>query len=464
MAAPRTRFSPSPTGYFHIGGARTALFNWLYARHYQGTFILRIEDTDIERSQQLYEEDILASLQWLGLTWDEGPYRQSQRLDTYEFYARELVNRGAAYYCDCRPEVLEQHRQEALARKEKPRYHGRCRDRGLTAGPDRALRFRCPQQGTTHWHDLTKGPIAFDNAELDDLVLVRADGVPTYNFAVVVDDITMNISHVIRGDDHVPNTPRQILIYEALGAKLPQFAHIPMILGPDRAKLSKRHGAPSVMDYKRMGYLPDAMVNFLARLGWSHGDQEIFSREELIRSFTLEHVGKAPSIFDTEKLSWLNGHYLRETPAAVLAPLLQEFLAQIDIHTEVSDRLVKIVHTLQPRAHTLADMAAQARFYFQAPHSYEEKAAAKFLTPASKPILQTISDRLARLSTWTEAEVNALFQEVQQESGRKMKEIAQAVRLALTGRSASPGLFEIMVILGPEEVHRRLQAAMEACR
>lgn len=464
MTAPRTRFSPSPTGYFHIGGARTALFNWLFARHYQGVFILRIEDTDIERSQKVYEEDILASLQWLGLAWDEGPYRQSQRLDTYEFYARELVNRGAAYYCDCPPEVLEQLRQEALAKKEKPRYHGRCRDRGLTAGPNRALRFRCPRQGVTHWHDLTKGPLAFDNAELDDLVLVRADGVPTYNFAVVVDDITMNISHVIRGDDHVPNTPRQILIYEALRAKLPQFAHIPMILGPDRAKLSKRHGAPSVMDYKRMGYLPAAMVNFLARLGWSHGDQEVFSKEELIQHFTLEHVGKAASIFDTEKLSWLNGHYLRQTPAGELAPLFQEFLAQAGIQIESPDHLDKIIRTLQPRAHTLADMAEQARFYFQAPQSYEEKAATKFLTPAIKPILQIIAERLSHLAPFTEEAVNTLFQEVQQESGKKMKEIAQAIRLALTGRSASPGLFEVMEILGAQEVHRRLQSAINACR
>lgn len=464
MAAPRTRFSPSPTGYFHIGGARTALFNWLFARHYEGIFILRIEDTDSERSKKVYEDDILASLQWLGLDWDEGPYYQSQRLDTYEFYARELVNRGAAYYCDCPPEVLEQQRQEALARKEKPRYDGRCRERGLGPGPHRALRFRCPREGATHWHDLTKGSIAFDNAELDDLVLVRADGIPTYNFAVVVDDITMHISHVIRGDDHIPNTPRQILIYEALGAALPQFAHIPMILGPDRAKLSKRHGAPSVLDYRRMGYLPAAMVNFLARLGWAHGDQEIFTREELIRSFSLEHVGKAAGIFDTEKLSWLNGHYLRKTAVGTLAPLLQEFLAQIGIHTEVSERLIKIVRTLQPRAHTLADMAEQARFYFQDPRPYEEKAAAKFLTPAIKPVLQSVLDRLGQLPAFTEEAVNGIFQEVQQQSGKKMKEIAQAVRLALTGRTASPGLYEIMEILGAEEVQQRLQAAMHACR
>jgi glutamyl-tRNA synthetase len=464
MAVPRTRFSPSPTGYFHIGGARTALFNWLYARHHEGIFILRIEDTDVERSQKIYEDDIIGSLQWLGLDWDEGPYRQSERLATYKFYAQELLARGAAYYCNCQPEALEKQREEAKARGDKPRYNGHCRERGLKPGPDTALRFRGPLEGVTHWHDLTKGAIAFDHAELDDLVIVRADGVPTYNFAVVVDDITMEITHVIRGDDHIPNTPRQILIYEALGAKLPQFAHIPMILGPDRAKLSKRHGAPSVLDYRAMGYLPGAMVNFLARLGWSHGDQEIFSREEMIRAFTLEHVGKAAGIFDTEKLSWLNGHYLRETPVAELAPLLQEFLQKINLPAADLTHLAKVAQTLQPRSHTLADMAEQARFYFQDPRPYEEKAALKFLTAQIKPILETISTRLEALPVWTEEAVNQCFKEIQQESGLKMKEIAQAIRLALTGRTASPGLLEIMQILGRPEVQRRLQAAMSACR
>ncbi len=463
MTVFRTRFSPSPTGYFHIGGARTALFNWLFARHHQAVFILRIEDTDLERSQKIYEDDILASLQWLGLDWDEGPYHQSERLETYKFYARELLNRGAAYYCDCPPEELEKQREEAKARGDKPRYIGRCRERGLKPGPDTALRFRSPLKGTTHWDDLTRGPIAFDNTELDDLVIVRADGVPTYNFAVVVDDITMAITHVIRGDDHIPNTPRQILIYEALGAPLPHFAHIPMILGPDRAKLSKRHGAPSVMDYRRMGFLPEAVVNFLARLGWSHGDQEIFNQEELIRYFSLEHVGKAASIFDTEKLSWFNGHYLREKPTTELAPLLQEFLEKIDIQVTDLNQLVKVVKTMQPRSHTLADMAEQARFYFQDPRPYEEKAAQKFLTVRIKPVLETISTRLAALPVWTEESVNQGFKEIQQETGLKMKEIAQAVRLALTGRTASPGLFEIMEILGREEVQRRLQTARDAC-
>ncbi len=463
MTVFRTRFSPSPTGYFHIGGARTALFNWLFARHHQAIFILRIEDTDLERSQKIYEDDILASLQWLGLDWDEGPYHQSERLETYNFYARELLNRGSAYYCDCPPEELEKQREQAKARGDKPRYNGRCRERGLKAGPDTALRFRSPLEGIIHWDDLTRGPIAFDNTELDDLVIVRADGIPTYNFAVVVDDITMAITHVIRGDDHIPNTPRQILIYEALGAPLPHFAHIPMILGPDRAKLSKRHGAPSVMDYRGMGFLPEAVVNFLARLGWSHGDQEIFSQEELVRNFSLEHVGKAASIFDTEKLSWLNGHYLREKPATELAPLLQEFLEKSAIQVTDLDQLVKVVKTMQPRSHTLADMAEQARFYFQDPRPYEEKAAQKFLTASIKPVLETIGNRLAGLAVWTEEAVNLNFKEIQQETGLKMKEIAQAVRLALTGRTASPGLFEIMEILGREEVQRRLQAARAAC-
>ncbi len=273
----------------------------------------------------------------------------------------------------------------------------------------------------------------------------------------------MEITHVIRGDDHIPNTPRQLLIYEALGATLPQFAHIPMILGPDRAKLSKRHGAPSVLDYRSMGYLPGAMVNFLARLGWSHGDQEIFSQEELIRFFSLDHVGKAASIFDTDKLSWLNGHYLRETPAAELAPLLQEFLQKIDIQAADLVYLAKVARTLQPRSHTLADMAEQARFYFHDPRPYEEKAAKKFLTVQIQPVIRTVSARLAALPVLTEEAVNQCFKEIQQESGLKMKEIAQAVRLALTGRTASPGLFEIMEILGEVEVQQRLEAAMSAC-
>lgn len=463
MSQVRTRFSPSPTGYLHLGGARTALFNWLFARHHQGVFILRIEDTDLERSDLKYETDILESLNWLGLHWDEGPYRQSERLETYRHYIQELLNRGAAYYCQCRPEELEARRQAAKARGESPRYDGHCRDLNLPPGPDRAIRFRCPREGVTHWHDLTRGPIAFNNQELDDLVLMRADGVPTYNFAVVIDDLTMEITHVIRGDDHISNTPRQLLLYQALGAAPPQFAHIPMILGPDRAKLSKRHGALSVLAYRDLGYLPEAMVNFLARLGWSHGDQEIFSREELIHYFSLEQVGKAAGVFDQEKLKWLNGHYLRERSAEDLAAQLPQFLQLLGVTTAVDSRLVKIVRTLQPRVQTLAEMAEQARFYFTDPRPYEEKGAKKYFTALVRPCLAQICDCLQGLPELTEEAVNQCFYRVQQEAGLKMRDLAQAVRLALTGRTASPGLFEIIEILGVEEVCQRLQAAQAAC-
>ena len=316
MSEVRTRFSPSPTGALHLGGAHTALFNWLIARHYQGTFILRIEDTDQERSQEKFVTEILAAMTWLGLDWDEGPYRQSERLPIYHDYINRLLASGAAYYCNCPPQELEARRQAALARGEKPKYDGHCRELNLPAGPDTAVRFKTHHTGVTHWDDQIKGPIAFDNQELDDLVLQRADGIPTYNFAVVVDDITMAVTHVIRGEDHIPNTPRQLLIYEALGVAPPLFAHMPLMLGKDRAKLSKRHGALSAMAYRDQGFLPQALVNYLARLGWSHGDQEIFSREELIKFFTLDHVTKSPGVFDEEKLLWLNSHYLKEMPAA----------------------------------------------------------------------------------------------------------------------------------------------------
>ncbi len=460
MTVVRTRFSPSPTGFLHLGGARTALFNWLFARHHGGLFILRIEDTDVARSEARFEDDILRGLEWLGLYWDEGPYRQSERQETYREFAAKLVAQGSAYYCDCPPEDLERRRQEALAKGEKPRYDGHCRDRGLGPGPRRAVRFRGPREGVTHWDDLTRGPIAFDHGELDDLVLVRADGVPTYNFAVVVDDITMAVSHVIRGDDHIPNTPRQILIYEALGVKPPHFAHIPMILGPDKGKLSKRHGALSLLAYREMGFLPQAMMNFLARLGWSHGDQEIFSQGELVKYFSLEHVGKAAGVFDVDKLKWLNGHYIRETATVDLAGLLPEFLTQAGIDPAGGPDLVQVVETLQPRAHTLAEMAEMARFYFEAPATYEEKGAKKFLTAAAKPALEEIIARLEHLPELSEAAVNGVFAEVQQATGLKMLLLAQPVRLALTGKTASPGIVEIMAVLGKAEVLKRLRQVM----
>lgn len=461
MAMVRTRFSPSPTGFLHVGGARTALFNWLFARHNQGIFILRIEDTDVARSEGRFEEDILAGLKWLGMDWDEGPFRQSERLQSYRDFIQRLLAGGAAFYCNCPAEELEKKRQLALERGQKPRYDGHCRDRGLKPGPDTVVRFRCPQQGATFWKDLTKGSISFANNELDDLVLIRADGIPTYNFAVVVDDITMQITHVIRGDDHIPNTPRQILLYQALEAPLPQFAHIPMILGPDKAKLSKRHGALSVLAYQEMGFLPAALVNFLARLGWSHGDQEIFSPEELIRFFSLEHVGKAAGVFDLEKLKWLNGHYIRETDDQELARNLGEFLDRINIQAADLDYLTRVVSTLKARSQTLVEMAQAARFYYKGPLPYDDKGAQKFLTTTTKPILEEISTRLEALPEWSEEQVNELFKELQKKTGLKMVALAQPVRMALTGKTASPGLFEIMDILGMEEVLRRLAAAGE---
>jgi glutamyl-tRNA synthetase len=461
MSQVRTRFSPSPTGSLHLGGAHTALFNWLISRHHQGIFILRIEDTDKERSQERYVQEILESLEWLGLAWDEGPYRQSARLPIYQEFIHRLLELGAAYYCDCDPGELEVRRKTALVRGDKPRYNGHCRDRGLKGGPNTAVRFRTPPTGTTSWRDLIKGPIAFDHQELDDLVLARADGIPTYNFAVVVDDITMQVTHVIRGDDHVPNTPRQLLIYEALKAAPPLFAHMPLMLGRDRAKLSKRHGALPVLAYRDQGFLPYTLVNYLARLGWSHGDQEIFTREELIQYFTLEQVGKAAGVFDEEKLLWLNSHYLKEMPTPVLAQALTPFLVPLGIRPPDLHYLTQVVGTLNARSKTLVEMATASLFYFMDPRPYEEKAAQKFLTPESAPLLQEIARRLEGLPEISEDRLNQLFHDLTVELGCKMVNLAQPVRVALTGKTASPGLFEIMSILGKDETLLRIRHAIK---
>jgi glutamyl-tRNA synthetase len=461
MSEVRTRFSPSPTGALHLGGAHTALFNWLIARHYQGTFILRIEDTDQERSQEKFVTEILEAMSWLGLDWDEGPYRQSERLPIYHDYIKRLLTSGAAYCCNCPPQDLEARRQAALARGEKPKYDGHCRELNLPAGPDTAVRFKTHHTGVTHWDDQIKGPIAFDNQELDDLVLQRGDGIPTYNFAVVVDDITMAVTHVIRGEDHIPNTPRQLLIYEALGFTPPLFAHMPLMLGKDRAKLSKRHGALAAMAYRDQGFLPQSLVNYLARLGWSHGDQEIFSREELITFFSLNHVTKSPGVYDEEKLLWLNSHYIKEMPAAELARELTPFLATQGITGPDQAYLSRVVPTLSARCKTLVEMAAAARFYFLDPRPYEKKAAAKFLTPAAAPTLKEIATRLANLSDPSEEAVNRLFTDLAQATGQKMASLAQPVRVALTGKTASPGLYEIIHILGREEALRRINHGIE---
>lgn len=456
-----TRFPPSPTGYLHIGGARTALFNWLFARSRGGRFILRIEDTDVERSTEDSVKAILDALEWLDLSWDEGPYFQTARLDVYRDYAEKLVRSGHAYWCECSPEELEVRRIAAMAEGRKPKYEGTCRSKGLGPGPDRVLRFRSPDSGTTVLGDIIKGPIVFDNSELDDLVIMKSDGIATYNFAVVVDDITMGITHVIRGDDHVNNTPRQILIYRALGAKLPVFGHVPMIHGEDRSPLSKRHGATSVIEYKKMGFLPEALVNCLVRLGWSHGDQEIFSRSELIKKFSLENVGKSPSIFTMEKLLWLNAHYIKEKRPEELVGLLRPFLVQRSYPDKPDAYIAGVIHTLQPRSHTLAEMADAARFYFADEIEFDPDAAGQFLTTGMKGVFNRLVSELSKLETFDEMGLESVFRKIAEDLGWKLGKIAQPVRVALTGTTKSPGLFEIMQILGKQTVLKRIQRAGE---
>ena len=460
MPEVRTRFSPSPSGSLHLGGAHTALFNWLIARHSGGAFILRIEDTDKERSQKEFVQEILEVLAWLGLDWDEGPFRQSERLNVYREYIDRLLARGAAYYCDCSPEDLRARREAALARGGKPKYDGRCRNRGLKPGPHTVVRFRGPDIGVTRWDDLIKGPITFDNRELDDLVVLRGDGIPTYNFAVVVDDISMMITDIIRGEDHIPNTPRQILIYQALGADLPRFAHMPLLLAPDRGKLSKRRGARSVLEYRQQGFLPQALMNYLARLGWSHGDQEVFTREELIQYFSLEHATTSPGIFDEEKLKWINSQHLMALSSLRLAQELAPFLTRLGIELPDQEYLPRVAATLAARCRTLVEMAEAARFYFEDPSAYEEKGAKKFLNTENLPALREVARRLEGLPGFSETALHQLFDDLAAATGLSMGNLAQPVRLALTGRTASPGLYEIIDILGKPVTLRRIAQAI----
>jgi len=465
-----TRFPPSPTGYLHIGGARTALFNWLFTRNRGGKFILRIEDTDVERSTEQSVKAILDAMEWLDLTWDEGPYFQTKRLDVYSEYAKKLVNSGHAYWCQCSPHELEIRRSAAMAEGRKPKYEGTCRTKGLGPGPKRVLRFRSPDSGTTLLRDIIKGPIAFDNSELDDLVIVKSDGIATYNFAVVVDDITMGVTHVIRGDDHVNNTPRQILIYKALGAKLPEFGHVPMIHGEDRSPLSKRHGATSVMEYKDMGFLPEALLNCLVRLGWSCGDQEIFSRSEMIEKFTLENVGKSPSIFTMEKLLWLNAHYIKEkSPEELVAPL-RPLLVQRHYPDKPDAYIAGAVRTLQARSHTLVEMADAMRFYMVDEIEFDPDAAGKFLTLEMREVFVWLISELSELDIFDEKGLETVFRKIAQDLAMKLGKaaqpvklgkVAQPVRVALTGATISPGLFEIIEVLGKQTVLERLRKGLE---
>ena len=457
-----TRFAPSPTGYLHIGGARTAIFNWLLARHFGGKFLLRIEDTDLARSQSDMTQSILDAMAWLGLDHDGEITYQSQRFDIYNEYIDKLLDTGHAYWCSCTPDEVETMREEARQKGLKPKYSGRCREAGLGPGPGRVVRLKAPVTGATVVHDMVKGSVSIDNAEMDDMVLRRGDGSPTYNMAVVVDDATMGVTHIIRGDDHLNNTPRQILIYKALGFELPRFGHVPMILGPDKKKLSKRHGATAVMEYETEGFLPEAMLNGLVRLGWAHGDQEIFSREELVELFTADNLGSSAAVFDKAKLLWLNAHYIKESPAARLAVIVNAFLERRG-HADLDlDYLAHIVPLLQPRAQTMEEMAQKAECFVVADAAleYDTAAVKKFFTDDVRGHLARLREILAGLCCFNQASMEAAVQGYLDERELKFKLIAQPLRVAITGATASPGLFETMEVMGRDRVLTRLDRAL----
>jgi glutamyl-tRNA synthetase len=466
MTQVRVRFAPSPTGFLHIGGVRTALFNWLFARQQQGVFILRIEDTDQSRSTDESIEAILEGMKWVGLDWDEGPFRQTERMELYRNHAMALLDAGQAYWCVCKADELDARRKEAEAKGQSPRYDGRCRHLAITRPTeDAALRFKAPQQGQTVVDDLIKGTVVFDNQVLDDLIILRSNGYPTYNFSVVVDDALMGITHVIRGDDHLTNTPRQVPIFEALGFPVPLFGHLPMILGSDKSRLSKRHGATSIMAYKEMGYLPQAMVNYLVRLGWSHGDQEIFTRHELIDKFAWKNVQTSPAVFNPEKLLWINAEYIKASPpdavAEALLPLLQAAGLGEQVKAVSVSWLAELVVLVKERAKTLVEMVDWVRPYFGQAVTLEEEAAKKFLTPAIAPVLEKLLARFESSITFSKQEWERIFKALVESEGLKMGQLAQPVRVALTGRTASPGLFEVMEVLGRDRTLFRLREAVK---
>jgi glutamyl-tRNA synthetase len=460
----RTRFAPSPTGQLHIGGARTALFNWLFARHHNGTFILRIEDTDRERSKDEYTRGILDGLAWLGITHDEEPIFQSRRMEIYKEHALRLLTAGHAYKCYCTHEELEERKKEALKTGRKPSYDRTCRDKKHEPPHDRpfVIRFKTPLSGTVSFEDLVRGEITFQCEELDDLIIVRTDLSPTYNFTVVVDDALMGISHIIRGDDHINNTPRQIVMYEALNFPVPQFAHVPLIHGKDRARLSKRHGATALLEYRDFGFLPEALVNYLARLGWAHGDEEIFSKEELVEKFDLANVGKSPAIFDMDKLLWLNDHYMKTLPVEVIAERLKPFIIALGHPPFDPAKLAPIIHNLRGRAKTLKEMAQMADFFFADEIEYEPSARDKFLTPQTKPILERFLSDFRTLAGTDETGQKSMIETIAQEHEKKLVDIIQPIRVALSGKTASPGIFEVIGILGRDVVEKRIERAISS--
>ena len=454
-----TRFPPSPTGFLHIGGARTALFNWLYARKTSGTFVLRIEDTDTVRSTQESVDAILDAMNWLGMDWDQGPFFQTQRHDIYNEYIDKLVESGHAYHCDCTKEEVDAMREEAKSKGLKPMYNGKCRNRGLKRGENTVVRLKTPDTGVTIVDDIVKGSTAFQNSEIDDFIIQRSNGVAMYNLAVVIDDITMKVNTIVRGDDHLINTPKQILIYQALGADLPVFGHVPMVLGSDKTRLSKRHGAMSVEEYRKMGFLPDAVINYLVRLGWSHGDQEFFTREELIEKFDLEHLGKSPSMFDTDKLMSLNAKHIQAKPLAQLGEALIPYLADLGIEASNDAFTQGVIQTLQPRSKTLVEMAEAARFYYADKIEFEAKSVKKIFKPETADLLDQCAQALGDLAEFTQEAQEEIFKKIMEERGLGFGKIAQPLRVAVTGTTVSPGIFEMFIALGQETTVSRIKKA-----
>lgn len=458
----KTRFAPSPTGYLHIGGARTALFSWAFARKQGGKFVLRIEDTDRERSTQTSVQAILDGLAWLGLDYDEGPYYQMQRLDRYREVAEQLLKQGLAYHCYASREELDVLREQQRAAGLKPRYDGRWRDSRQTppAGVTPVVRLKTPLEGYVTFHDLVKGKITVANHELDDLVLMRGDGTPTYNFGVVIDDLDMGITHVIRGDDHVNNTPRQINILKALGASIPQYVHVPMILGADGERLSKRHGAVSVLHYRDQGYLPEALFNYLARLGWSHGDEEIFSREQLIEWFDLSAISHSPARFNEEKLLWLNGHYLKVADDERLVSLLLPFLQERACRVDNADALPKIVNLLKERVNTLAELADAAIYFFRAIDPPQVLKTEHF-KPEIRPVMVELLDRFDAID-WQSESIHAAIKQVVAHHGLKFPAVAMPLRLMVTGEIKTPAIDAVLALLGKTETLRRMRQQLES--
>jgi len=457
----RTRFAPSPTGYLHVGGARTALFSWLYARRHGGTFVLRIEDTDLERSTAESVNAILEGMTWLGLEYDEGPFYQTERFEHYEAAIQKLMDDGVAYRCNCSKERIEGLREEAMRRKDKPRYDGHCRHKEVSADEPHVIRFKNPDHGAVVVDDMVRGKVLFNNDELDDLIIRRTDGSPTYNLTVVVDDLDMNITHVIRGDDHLNNTPRQINILRALGHEPPRYGHVPMILGDDGARLSKRHGAVSVMQYREDGFLPEALLNYLVRLGWSHGDQEIFSLDELVSLFDIGDVNKAASAFNTEKLAWLNQHYIKADTPLRIAHLLSPHMGKLGIDPINGPNLVEVAEAQQERAKTLVEMAEISAFFYKDFEQFDEQAAKKNLRPVAREGLEKMREALEALEEWTPGALHQTVADVSEALGLKMGKVAQPLRVAVVGRAASPGIDVTLYLVGREACLRRIDKALE---